>query len=170
MRINYVWEGVANSFTAPLDTESDIENAANALAFMLSQGIEADVIAERFHHLHKIGTRLNVTEGVNGCSIILDSYTSDFSSLRPALDFMRRRRIPRQSSTLILSDLHHETSPTGNLYTEIAEIIRTAGISRFIGIGKVLSEHRELFPETHFFSNQPLRCSKISPHPIFRTR
>lgn len=151
MRINYVWEGVANSFTAPLDTESDIENAANALAFMLSQGIEADVIAERFHHLHKIGTRLNVTEGVNGCSIILDSYTSDFSSLRPALDFMRRRRIPRQSSTLILSDLHHETSPTGNLYTEIAKIIRTAGISRFIGIGKVLSEHRELFPENALF-------------------
>ncbi len=140
-----------NSFTAPLENEVDIENTANALAFMLSRGIQADVIAERFRHLHKIGTRLNVTEGVNGCSVILDSYTSDFSSLRPALDFMRRRRIPRQSSTLVLSDLHHETTSPDLLYAEIADMIRVAGIDRFIGVGKALSAHRSLFPDNALF-------------------
>ena len=38
----------------PLDGDADIENAANALAFMIHQGIDADVIAARFPQLHKI--------------------------------------------------------------------------------------------------------------------
>jgi len=151
MKLTYTYNGKTNTLTAPLDNATDLENAANALAFMLLRGIAPDVIAERFRHLHKIGTRLNVTEGINGCSIILDSYTSDFSSLRPALDFMRRRRIPRQTSTLILSDLHHETASTAGLYADIAGLIRTAGIDRFIGVGKVLSRHSSLFPGNALF-------------------
>ncbi len=149
--ISYTFRGETHGFIAPLESDSDIENAANALTFMLSRGIDAGVAAERFRHLHKIGTRLNVTEGVNGCSIILDSYTSDFSSLRPALDFMRRRRIPRQTSTLILSDLHHETTSADLLYSDIADMIRTAGIDRFIGVGEALTGHRALFPDNALF-------------------
>ncbi len=149
--ISYSYKGVKGSFTAPVSGESDLENAANALAFMLSRGCSPEVIAERFRHLHKIGTRLNVSEGVNGCSVILDSYTSDFSSLRPALDFMRRRKTPEQTMTLILSDLHHETASTGMLYRGIADLIRTAGIDRFIGVGKTLSSFSGLFPDSSRF-------------------
>lgn len=152
--LTYTFNGETSSFIAPLDNDLDVENAANALAFMLSMDIDREVIAERFKHLHKIGTRLNVTEGVNGCSIILDSYTSDFSSLRPALDFMRRRRMPHQSSTLILSDLHHESAPAERLYSDIAGIIHTAGTDRFIGVGPILFAHRHLFaPNSLFFKD-----------------
>ena len=135
----------SGAFRAPLDGDADIENAANALAFMIHQGIDADVIAARFPQLHKIGTRLNVTEGVNGCSLIHDSYTSDFSSLRPALDFMRRRKTPGQSATLILSDLHHECGQEEAVYREIAALVKRAGVSRFIGVGPLLSRSRNMF-------------------------
>ncbi len=163
MKIEYVYNGYTGSFIAPLENDADVENAANALTFMLSRGIKADMIAERFRHLHKIGTRLNVTEGVNGCSVILDSYTSDFSSLRPALDFMRRRRIPRQTSTLMLSDLHHETTSQDLLYSEIADMIRVAGIDRFIGVGKALTAHRHLFPgNSLFFESTTSLLQKLS--------
>jgi alanine racemase len=134
-----------NQLSIPVSSQAEIENACNALAFMLHSGIDSETIAERFRHLHKIGTRLNVTEGVNGCSVIFDSYTSDFSSLKPALDFLRRRKMPQQTATLILSDLHHETLPTPALYRDIAALIKQAGINRFIGIGKTLTEHRDLF-------------------------
>lgn len=135
----------SGEFRAPLDGDADLENAANALAFMIHEGIDADVIAARFAQLHKIGTRLNVTEGVNGCSIIHDSYTSDFSSLRPALDFMMRRKTPGQSATLILSDLHHESGQQDEVYREIAALVKRAGVSRFIGIGPMLTRNRDRF-------------------------
>ena len=93
----------------------------------------------------KIGTRLNVSEGVNGCSVIHDSYTSDFSSLRPALDFMRRRKIPNQTATLILSDIHHESADTDTLYRNIADLTLRAGIDRLIGVGPAISAHKALF-------------------------
>ncbi len=93
-RIEWRHGDKSGAFRAPLDGDADIENAANALAFMIHQGIDADVIAARFPQLHKIGRTPERDRGVNGCSLIHDSYTSDFSSLRPALDFMRRRKDP----------------------------------------------------------------------------
>ena len=145
-RVTYTYRGETSTLTAPLDNDADIENAANALCFMLLSGIGRDVIASRFAHLHKIGTRLNVSEGVNGCSVIHDSYTSDFSSLRPALDFMRRRKTPRQSLTLVLSDLHHESADTDTLYRNIAALAARAGVTRLIGVGPAMSAHAAMFP------------------------
>lgn len=164
MRLSYTYRGERNSFTAPLESDRDIENAANALSFMLLSNIPADIISERFSHLHKIGTRLNVSEGVNGCSVIHDSYTSDFSSLRPALDFLRRRKTPNQTSTLILSDIHHETGDTESLYRETSRLIAHAGIDRLIGIGPAISAHRSLFgPDSEFFEDTPDMLAKMSP-------
>lgn len=159
----YSYKGETDSFTAPLDNEADIENAANALAFMLLSGISRDVIAERFRHLHKIGTRLNVSEGVNGCSVIHDSYTSDFSSLRPALDFMRRRKMPNQTATLILSDIHHESADTDTLYRNIAELASRAGIDRLIGVGPAIAAHSGLFaPNSEFYPDTSSLLGSLS--------
>lgn len=161
LEINYFYKGVNGSFRAPLSSEADIENAMNALAFMLLCGIDREIIAGRFLHLHKIGTRLNVSEGVNGCSVIHDSYTSDFSSLRPALDFLRRRKMPYQSATLILSDIHHESADTDTLYHDIAALIESAGVNRLIGVGPAISAHASLFPEDSIFfpNTAPLLAS-----------
>lgn len=160
----YTYKGATHTFTAPLDSHSDFENAANALAFMLLHDIPNETIAERFRNLHKIGTRLNVTEGVSGCSVILDQYTSDFSSLRPALDFMRRRKTPEQTMTLILSDLHHEDIPAPELYARIAALVKKAGISRFIGVGNALMTARGLFPVgSRFFKDTEEMLAELSP-------
>lgn len=154
LKFIYTYDGETSQFTAPLESVFDIENAANALAFMLLSGIERDVIANRFRHLHKIGTRLNVTEGVNGCTVIHDSYTSDFSSLRPALDFMKRRKTANQTTTLILSDLHHESADTDSLYAGIASLLEHAGINRLIGVGSAISAHSNLFKaDSEFFED-----------------
>jgi len=163
MLVTYTYKGKKSSFTAPLENDIDIENAANALAFMLHSGIKREVISERFSHLHKIGTRLNVCEGVNGCSIIHDSYTSDFSSLRPALDFLRRRKTPNQTATLILSDIHHESADTDTLYSNIARLIVGAGIDRMIGVGPAITRHRHLFGgNVEFFEDTATLLDSLS--------
>jgi len=151
--LTYTSDGKSHTIKAPIANEADLRNAAGAIAFLLAEGISHEVVKERFAVLHRIGTRLNVTEGVNACSLIHDSYTSDFSSLRPAIDFMNRRAIPAQTPTLILSDILHETSEGTEIYQAIARTINETGIRRFIGIGKNLLAHRNLFPEDSLFFN-----------------
>ena len=161
---SWTFKGETHSFEASLKSGADIENAAGALAFMLLEGVSAEVIAERFKSLHKIGTRLNVSEGVNGCSVIFDSYTSDFSSLLPAVNFMMRRKMPEQHSTLVMSDIRHETSPLTDIYTAIATAVKESGVERFIGVGKEMRKHAGLFPEgSQFFENTDMLLASLSP-------
>lgn len=163
-RIWYDYNGERHSFIAPLVNDSDIENAAGALAFMLLHGLSPDIIAERFKSLHKIGTRLNVSEGVNGCSVILDSYTSDFSSLTPAVNFMMRRKMPTRHSTLVMSDIRHETSPGTDIYDAIAATVKESGIDRFIGVGKEMVKHAGIFPDgSMFFKTTEELLESLSP-------
>lgn len=162
-RLRYVWKGKEYELEAPLTGEADFENAASALAFMLLRGVDPQVIASRFRDLHKLGTRLNVTEGVNGSVLIHDQYTSDWSSLRPALHFARRRQGKGHPLTLILSDLHHETSDIEELYSRIARLVESAGVSRFIGIGRQLSAHSHFFKgDAEFFADVPDFLSRRS--------
>ena len=163
-KVEYTYKGARHEILAPVANEADLENTASALAFMILKNIPDETIAERFATLHKIGTRLNVSEGVNGCSIIYDSYTSDFSSLRPAIDFMLRRAMPGQSPVVILSDILHETSGDTDIYHAIARVIAESGVKRFIGIGPKLTIHRDLFPDgSLFFDTTEEFLEKVSP-------
>lgn len=150
-RMWWNYKGERHFFLAPLHDDADMENAAGALAFMILHEMKPDVIAKRFLDLHKIGTRLNVSEGVNGCSVIFDSYTSDFSSLMPAVNFMMRRKMPGQIPTLVMSDIRHETSPGADIYETIASAVKDSGVERFIGVGHEMKKHETLFPEGSLF-------------------
>lgn len=127
----------------PIYSHADKVNAAGCVAVMRSMGYADDYIRERLKMLWPVDTRLNVTEGLNGCSVIYDGYTSDISSLLPAIDFMRRRASDGQRHTLILGDL--EASEQGGGYERLAEIIKDAGIERMIGIGPAMAGHASLF-------------------------
>lgn len=162
--VTYTYKGNSHSILAPISSQADLENTAGALAFMLSQGISHEVIKERFSKLHRISTRLNVVDGVNGCSVILDSYTSDFSSLPPAIDFMMRRKTPGQEPVVIMSDILHETSGGTEIYQAIAAVIRESGVKKFIGIGKEMKSHSHLFGnEAKFFVSQDDFLTHLSP-------
>lgn len=154
---------ISGEFTAPVSSEAEVENLCHALAFMLTQEVAPDVISKRMAMLHKIGTRLNVSEGINNCSVIYDSYTSDFSSLRPAMDFMRRRTMPDMTPVLILSDMLHESESDTDLYTRIARLVEMAGIKSFIGIGPGMCAHSSLLPQgSHTYISTEEFLSKVS--------
>lgn len=161
-RMEYVYEGRTGHITLPFTSPADRENAVNALAFMLTCGIEPEVIAERFPLLHSIGTRLNVSEGVNGCTLIYDSYTSDYNSLMPALDFMNRRVTNGRHTTLILSDLRHEARRS-DVYRDIARLAATMHVDRFIGVGPELCRHADLFgPAARCFASTSEMLDSLS--------
>lgn len=150
-RIDYAYLHIDGNFVIPFTSDSDIENAIHCLAVMLYLGCPSDVIAQRMAKLVHVGTRLDVIEGVNGCSLIYDSYTSDLHSLSPALDFMNRRASSSQSRVVILSDVMHETADAADLYKKVAKLLHQNRIDRFVGIGADISKHSRYFDENALF-------------------
>ena len=150
-KIKYKWKGEFHELTGPFGKAEDLENAAGALALMLAEGFSTEEIAQRFGKLQPVGTRLNVTEGINGCSVIFDSFTSDVSSLQPVIDIMHRRKMPEQTMSIIMSDLMHESSSDNEAYRRIAEIVKENVTGKFIGIGSQMLAHCHLFPSKSIF-------------------
>ena len=152
--IIYKYQNITSKINIPLTKERDIENVLNSLAVMLCLNCDRDTITERMSGLTPIDTRLNVIEGTNNCMVIADSYTSDYNSLSPALDFMARRSTPDSSMTVILSDVQHEAFTPAELYRMIANLAANKNINRFIGIGKEISENKRFFDvNACFFSS-----------------
>ena len=151
--LEYEWKGERYSLKVKIVDEYDLENIAGVLAFSLNEGLSYEILKDKIENLHKINTRLKVAEGKNDCSIILDSYTSDLSSLLPVIDFARRRKIPGQKITLIISDLQHETGKPSKVYESLSKLVETTGIEKFIGIGETISNYKEKFGKKTVFYN-----------------
>ena len=157
----------AESLDIPVSSDADARNACHALNFMTAEGFEPHMIAGRFLTLHHMETRLSVSDGGNGSDIIYDSYTSDFSSLAPALDFMTRRRTPGQEAIVILSDLRHEAEDAASRYARIARLISLRDVSLFIGVGSNLSVYASLFPKgSLFFTDTSALNTYLREHPV----
>ena len=69
----------------------------NCWATLIKTGVGNDFIAEMMPTLTPIEMRLELKEGINNCSIINDSYSSDLNSLNIALDFLgQQQQHPKQ--------------------------------------------------------------------------
>ena len=144
--LKWKWENEIHFVNFKAEKEFEIENIGNAIAFMLSEGLSPEIINHRIGDYFHIKTRMDVSDGINGCTVIMDPYTSDISSLLPSLDFLSRRKMPAQSAVLIISDLHLEGKIEPETYKELSEVVKEDGISRFIGVGNIISKYKELFP------------------------
>lgn len=162
--IEYSYLGQPGRVTLPFTDSGQIHNAIHVLAVMLYMNRPATEIDDKMSQLAPVMTRINVIEGVNNCMLIYDSYTSDLHSLTPALDFMHRRRTSDRSSTLILSDVMHETLPPAKLYQTVAELVKLRGIDRVIGIGKEFMRNSRYFDSSAlFFPDTTAFLTSMSP-------
>lgn len=150
-RIGYCYLLEKAEITVPFTAEADIQNAIHCLAMMLYLNRPAQEIVSAMAALTPVGTRLNVIEGVNDCMLIYDSYTSDLHSLAPAIDFMSRRATGSRTSTLILSDVMHETMVPAKLYQAVANLLHHRKIDRLIGIGEEFMNNARYFDTSATF-------------------
>ncbi len=112
-------------------------------------GMKEETTRQRAASLEPVAMRLEVKEGRNGCTIINDTYNSDLASLDIALDFMQRR--PNEQArrhTLILSDIQQTGMDGETLYTRVAQMAVSRGVSLFIGVGQEVSRHASAFEST----------------------
>ena len=145
----------------PFTDDASIENAIHCWALMLYLDYSHDTIAARLSLLTPVAMRLELKAGINNCSVINDSYSSDLNSLNIALDFMCQQK-QHNKKTVILSDILQSSLTDNELYSEIANLLVSKGVTRIIGIGPSISKNEKLFPmEKSFFVDTDAFLAKV---------
>ena len=153
-RVSYIYKGEEHVYAIPFIDDASLANSVSCLCVCLCLGMAPDVVARRMEKLEPVAMRLEVMEGRAGCTLINDSYNSDFNSLDIALDFMNRRpEHAGRKRTLILSDIAQTGEEPVDFYGRVARLVVSRGVAKFIGVGPSLKAARQAFSdlEAYFF-------------------
>lgn len=142
--VSGIYLGREFDFEIPFADKSSVENAIQCACVALALGRNFELLRRRMGQLTRIAMRLEMKDAINNCSLINDSYNSDFESLRIAIDFLKmQNQHPRK--TIILSDILQSGRGELDLYAEVAKLLAQNNINRLIGIGPSISRERKLF-------------------------
>ena len=138
--------------TIPFQDQASVENAIQCMMVMLYFGYNHKVIQTRMVQLYPVEMRLKVKNGINNSTIIDDSYSSDFQSLKIALDFLENQK-HHKKKTVILSDIFQSGLSNEELYSQVSQLIISNKINRVIGIGETISQFKSKFINSITFKN-----------------
>ncbi len=136
----------------PFQDQASVENAIQCFMVMLHFGYNQETIEERMQLLYPVEMRLKVKNGINNTTIIDDSYSSDFQSLKIALDFLENQK-QHKKKTLVLSDIVQSGLITEELYSKVSQLIISNKIHRVIAIGKTILGYKHKFPKCIAFND-----------------
>ena len=136
----------------PFQDQASVENAIHCMMVMLYFGYNQKVIQTRMAQLYPVEMRLKVKNGINNTTIIDDSYSSDFQSLKIALDFLENQKQHKKKS-IILSDIFQSGLNNEELYSQVSQLIISNKINRVIGIGETFSQFKNKFINCVAFKN-----------------
>ncbi len=151
--IQYQYKNEVFNLEIPFNDSASVENAISCLLVLLHFNYDQETIQNRIEMLYPVRMRLEVKNGINNCSIIDDSYSSDFQSLKIALDFLESQKKKGASKTVILSDIFQSGFSNEELYSKVAQLISDNKINRIIGIGPTISSFADQFPNSTMFDN-----------------
>lgn len=152
--IKYTYNGKTGRYTIPFVDDASINDSIHSLAVCLYLKKTPDEIAKGMQSLEPLAMRLEVTQGINNCTIINDTYNSDVNSLDIALDFMNRRAAETSNRKIvILSDILQSGMESGELYSKVAEMVNSRKPQLFIGVGKEIGKNSNYFKISSKFFN-----------------
>ncbi len=132
------------TFDVPFTDEASIENTIHCIVTLWFFKYNAVEIQARLQILRPVSMRLELKQGIGNNYLIDDTYNNDLAGLTIALNFLAQQK-QRTHKVLILSDLLETGIPEKELYGQIAHLIKQRNLYQFIGIGEVISRHRNLF-------------------------
>jgi len=151
--IQYHYKNEVFSLEIPFNDLASVENSISCLLVLLHFQYDQETIQNRIKMLYPVQMRLEVKNGSNNCTIIDDSYSSDFQSLKIALDFLESQKIKATSKTVILSDIFQSGFSNEELYSKVAQLISDNKINRIIGIGSTISSFSDKFKNSTMFDS-----------------
>lgn len=141
--LSLVFKNETHQFMIPFSDRASVENAVTVAAACLATGTRPEDIRRGLEKLVSVAMRMEMKNGINNCRLIEDYYNSDPGSLHMAVEFLKSHK--GRKASLILSDFVQSGRDESELYGEVADLVKKAGIHRFTGIGKALAGNRELF-------------------------
>lgn len=142
--IETAYEGKKVTIEIPFIDEASVQNAIHCLCVLCILKKNNKEILDRFQSLYAIAMRLEMKEGINQCSIINDSYSSDLYSLGIALDFLNQQK-QHKTHTLILSDILQSGMEPQKLYSQVSALLQQKNVDCFVGIGPDIFSRKEQF-------------------------
>ena len=136
----------------PFQDDASIENSISCLMVLLYFDYDVATIQNRMEQLFPVEMRLKVKNGINNTTLIDDSYSNDFQSLKIALDFLESQK-QHETKTVILSDIFESGLTNEELYSKVSQLIVSNKISKVIVIGKTISAFENKFPNCLTFEN-----------------
>ncbi|MBP9793378.1 MAG: bifunctional UDP-N-acetylmuramoyl-tripeptide:D-alanyl-D-alanine ligase/alanine racemase [Flavobacterium sp.] len=142
--LNITFNELCFKVEIPFTDEASIENVMHCVLTMLYLKYSQETIQERMSELYPVEMRLKVKNGNYNCTLIDDSYSSDFQSLKIALDFLENQK-QHQKRTLILSDIFQSGLSEEELYSRVSQLIISHKINRVFCIGQTVSKFKNKF-------------------------
>ncbi len=161
MQINVEYAGDRFEFKIPFHDNASVENAITCLTLMLYLNYSAEIISKRMALLYPVEMRLKVKNGSNRTTLIDDSYSNDFQSLKIALDFLESQK-QHKRKTLIISDIFQSGLSDEELYAKVSQLLISNQIHRIIGIGETISKFKHKFSNITLFQNTADFLSNLS--------
>lgn len=150
LEINF--EGEIFKVALPFIDDISIENSITCICTLLYLKIDISVIIERTSKLYNIEIRLQAKKGINNCLLIDDSFSSDYQSLKIALDFLEQQKL-HQKKTIILSDIFQSGLNVKELYENVIKLLQQNNITQIITIGEVIGNYFQDIPHVISFTN-----------------
>lgn len=138
----------------PFQDSVAITNVMTCVATLLYLKIDTNSIANRVKNLYPVEIRLQAKKGINNCILIDDCYSSDYQSLKIALDFLEQQKL-HPKKTIILSDIFQGGLPIEKLYEKVALAIQNNKIDRIIVIGETISKYLSELANVISFNSTP---------------
>ncbi|GGD35939.1 bifunctional UDP-N-acetylmuramoyl-tripeptide:D-alanyl-D-alanine ligase/alanine racemase [Flavobacterium orientale] len=151
--LNITYQNTCFKLNIPFSDDASIENVIHCVMVLFYFKYDVDTIQNRIALLYPIEMRLKVKKGINNTTLIDDSYSSDFQSLKIALDFLENQKM-HSKKTLILSDIFQSGLANDELYSRVSQMVIANKIGRVIGIGETISNYKNKFLNGITFKTQ----------------
>ena len=127
----------------PFIDKSSLQNIATCITALLYLKIPIADIQKRVANLYRVEMRLQIKNGIHNCTLIDDSYSSDYQSLKIALDVLENHKT-HESKTVILSDIFQSGFDEDLLYAKVEKLLLNNKIERVYAIGNKIKNHLNL--------------------------
>jgi alanine racemase len=142
--LNITFKNDSFKIKIPFVDEASTENSIHCIALMLYLNYDIATIQNRISQLFPIEMRLKLKNGIHNSTIIDDSYSSDFQSLKIALDFLENQK-QYKKKTLILSDIFQSGLSNEALYSKVSQMVVANKINRIFAIGSTITSFKSKF-------------------------